>query len=273
MEDWRWLAAAAVTLGWFLPLIRIVKAWRSTSLRATSFWLAGAWAAWLAAAVLAYLAPEMLLPIYYVALAAAACPFVSVLGARRPGTLMWSLFIVGGLAAVLALPLLEQRAASPAWRLDEPRSLFLALILVVALLDYLPTRHGVAAILMVGSLGWLLYGLHFGMQPKLRPGVLLGVHIGVAAAAWLGWVRGHGAGPFTGVDELWLTFRDRYGAVWGLRALEQVNQSAKHADWNIRLTWFGFSLFEAAGKPPGPGEVMAKLQAVLQKFMASGSGG
>ena len=123
-------------LSGFYPLARAVLANRTTTLRPALAWAAAAQAAWVATAV----DPESLaLP--YLALCLSGCAGVAVLGARRPGAGAWN-FVVGGLLAVLLLPV-ASGLGTP--RLEPAHLIFSGATLTVVLLNYLPTRPGVAA--------------------------------------------------------------------------------------------------------------------------------
>lgn len=265
--EWNLLIASTLLLIWGFPLVKIAKAWRGTSLGPTLLWIQFSWFYWLCLPALLILYPKLLLPFAYLGLILPTCAFVSVLGARYPGLYAWNVLVVCGLAAVLLLPIAEQDLNSPDWRLDELRSLFVGLILLVGLLNYLPTRHWLATILFIGVQGCLLYDLHFGISPHDVRGELVGIYLGVSSAAWLATLRGHGPGPFTTPNRLWLAFRDRYGAFWALRVLEQTNHALKHANWQARLSWFGFEDFKGEGTAPREAELMERLKSLLRRFI------
>jgi hypothetical protein len=264
------LIAALVPACFSVPLARIGWAWRETSLAGTWVWLALAWLVWFCLPGAIYLDLVPALPGFYVGMLVIGSALVSTLGARRPGVAVWNLLIAGGFFVILSLPLLEQPLRAPTWRVDEPRGLFLALVLFVGLANYLPTRHGLAALLLAGALGRLLYLLHFGAAGPALGRDLLVIYLAVAAASWLAFLRGHGAGPFTTANKLWLAFRDRYGAVWALRVLEQTNQALRHANLPDRLTWFGLTRRATPGADEAENAVREKLRLVLQRFMPMG---
>jgi hypothetical protein len=186
---------------------------------------------------------------------------VAVLGARRPGVGAWN-FVVAGLLVVLLRPLWEGLGD---FRLRGAHVLFLAVTLAVPLLNYLPTRLALAAVVLAcgcaatlwdlsaaGTLGWLGEG---GM--------------GLAAVApWLAWLcarRPAGLGEF---DALWLAYRDRFGLVWGQRMREQFNHAARHAGLPVVLHWGGLRATNG-----GPPEAIDTLRAVLKRFGPEEEGG
>src|SRR6185437_13964814 len=83
----------------------------------------------------------------YLSLGLTGCAGIAVLGARRPGVAAWN-FVVVGLLAVLLLPVVN------GWgevRLETVHELFLCAILIVPLLNYLPTRLAPAVLLLAAG--------------------------------------------------------------------------------------------------------------------------
>jgi hypothetical protein len=243
-----------------------------TSLAHAIAWAALAWTAWVWLTAEALLRGEgRTLDLgRYLALSLTGCAGVAVLGARRPGVGAWN-FVLAGLLAVMLLPLAERLIAG-AQPLDPVRAVFLGATVALAVLNYLPTRLGPAAVLFGLGGGWELAAL-------LDPG-WLGWSAGrnspgrVCVAltpllAWYCWRRGLRTG--TPADELWLSFRDRYGLLWSQRVREQMNRSAANAGWSVRLYWQGFVRTALAGADPGETqeEVLKTLRVLLKRFIPS----
>jgi hypothetical protein len=261
------LAAWVILVAGAYPFWHAWRANRETTLVPALAWALAAWAAWAAA-----LAAEWLRPaaepaaLRYLALSLTACALIAVLGARRPGVGAWN-FVVVGLLAVLLLPLAEGLGGM---HLTWPRVLFLAGILAVGVLNYLPTRLGPAALLLALGCGLELASvLPRDMVPDgLRPALPLGGLL-LALVPWAAYTptRG-GPPPAAEFDRLWLGFRDRFGLVWGQRLREQFNRSAAHADWPVVLRWTGLRL-KAGAALPTPAvqeEIVATLRALLKRF-------
>jgi hypothetical protein len=238
----------------------LAAAWwfnRRTSLVHTVDWAATAWGAWTLTAFLEAGGSEQL-ACRYVSLCLTGCAGVAVLGARRPGVAAWDL-VVAGLLIVLGRPMWEHAGPFP---LETADRVFLALVLAVPLVNYLPTRIGPGMILLAVAcvleaaplLGW--------PEPEWAGGVGAGAGW-MAFAAWLSWLTWQlRLSPEVGTfDRLWLEYRDRFGLLWAFRIREQFNHAAAHAGWPVRLTWNGL-------QPPGaePPEAMSALQAVLKRF-------
>src|SRR5262249_3962822 len=163
-----WLCGAAL-LSAAYPLLRAYLANQKTTLLQATLWAAGAWACWLVVFIGSALGEGAEVAFgRYLALALAGCAGVAVLGARRPGVRAWN-FVVCGLLAVLLLPVAEG--------LGRPRTelaylVFLGGTLAVGIINYLPTRLWLAALLLGAGTG---LELAFQAAPSLRerPGDLL----------------------------------------------------------------------------------------------------
>jgi hypothetical protein len=216
----------------------LVRAWlatRATALFHAVHWSMAAWLTW----GLAIFAPERAAhpnPVTYVALCLTGCAGVAVLGARRPHVTAWN-FVVLGLLAVMALPLIE-RSLIGSHSLDWLRITFLAVTLGVGVSNYLPTRFGAAALLAgIACAAELIVvaapePLPHGPESDV-------IQICLLAAPAFAWVRLFPTAT-NELDREWRVFRDAWGFVWGERVREQFNRSAANAAWPVKLTWFGF---------------------------------
>jgi len=184
----------------------------------------------------------------YAAAITTFAPTMAVLGAKRPQHRAWQ-FIVLALLGILALPSFEAAlfAVGPQpLDLHVARRWFLAILIVVGLVNYLPTHTWPASLAYAVAQTFLL--------ADYLPLVSLSQHEWLAttglalmvAAFWmvaLGWPgrrRSHG------VDRLWLDFRDAYGMVWALRVQERYNATAAKDGWPVRLGWRGMNCVEPA---------------------------
>lgn len=254
------LVGALLFLAGFYPLARAWQANRHTTLRPALAWAACALAAWSAGVG----GPALGLPEWavsmsrYLALCLTGCAGVAVLGARRPGVGAWN-FIVAGLLAVLLLPLAEGLGTL---KLQAPHLAFLPVTLAAALLNYLPTRLGLAALALAAGCGVELADLANGPLPP--EGRVAGWAL-AAAAPWLALaaLRLRPA-PASEFDAVWLGFRDRFGFVWGQRLRDQFNRSAANAGWPVALTWAGLRPIGAGS--PDPALPLATLRAALKRF-------
>jgi hypothetical protein len=264
MEFVAWL----ILVSGVVPLWRAWRANQQTSLLHAVHWGMLAWAVWMAALLVPLVWPgsPAILP-RYLASCLTAAAVVAVLGARRPGVGAWN-FVVGSLLAVLLLPLAEGMGQL---RLDWPAQLLLAGTLLVGVLNYLPTRLGLPALLIAA--GCVLDFVNLGAAAGLAsaPGTLqtLG-HLLLGFGLWVALVL-LGGSRFRGVaeaDRLWLDFRDRFGLVWGQRLREQFNRSVANAGWPVVLRWRGLRLLPGVAPLSATVQeaIVATLRALLKRF-------
>lgn len=248
------------------PLWRAWRANRQTSLLYAVYWT---WASWLAWGALIF-ADELgltnsICAVCYLALCLTGCAGVAVLGARRPGVEAWNL-VVAGLLAVLLLPIAEGFLTGTVVPNGGVRLFFLGAIIVMGVLNYLPTRLAPAAILIAyacaGELAELMKPLSLLHQPE----TWTMTQLALALVPWVAWGTVHRLPPAKSeLDRQWLDFRDRYGLVWGQRLREQFNNAAAHAGWPVLLRWHGFQTNAGA---PAPDETVLQttLLALMKRF-------
>ena len=228
--------------------------WRS-SLRDSLLWLGSAWLVWLAHFFLVLANQDESLRHW--ALSFTGCAMVAVLGARRPRVGPWNLVVLG-LLAVLSLPVLQKWFLGIG-SLDLVQSLLLPATLVVGVLNFLPTRLGVAALgVGLGSLAEmkLLLEGEGGIDWAWR-----NLGYSFLLCPWLGWLAWQwGPQGANEVDRAWFYFRDRFGLLWAVRVRDQFNSAARNAGWPVFLAWRGV-------RGDGPAAAMGEvIRAVLQPF-------
>jgi hypothetical protein len=247
---WRETAAAiAAALGAGSILLGL---WNyRTALAETTLVSAGWWSA-AATAVIAGvelskaafpLAEAWLAPLRFCAAALAFCPFVAVLGAKRPQHLAWN-FVVLALWGIVSLSAFTALAMQRNDRfvLGDARAWLLWVLILMGLVNYLPTGNRLAALLV--ALGQIiLFAPHLPLLrginwlANLPAGPSLGLFVFAVALAAARLRSKAGADPF---DQLWFDFRDLFGLLWGLRLQERVNAASTAAKWDVELSWNGF---------------------------------
>lgn len=231
-------------LGGLYPMWRAWRAARGSTVRHALAWAAAAWLAWAATAwrggdALHVIAPSL-----------TACAGVAVLNARRPHAYAWH-FVVAGLLVLLLRPLWEGLGEL---RLSGLHLTALAVALAVALGNYVPTRLGLAALLL---LGWCAADL---ARLSGRDDIDLTLVWSILAAVpWLAWLC-VARRPASAFDADWLTFRDRFGFVWAALVREMFNNGARNAQLPAELHWSGLRGEADAEK------ARMLLKALLQRF-------
>lgn len=241
------------------PLIRALRANRITSLGHAVVWAVLAWVGWGGVTAMAAIWPESALAARYGGLCLIGCAGVAVLGARRPTLHAWN-FVVAGLLAILLLPLAEGMLIAGELQLSPVRLVFLAAILSVSVLNYLPTRFAIASIFL--GIGcalefWALLASP-GMDWTSIGDWLLGL------APWAALAAEARRPATTGPNRLWLDFRDRFGLVWGQRLREQFNRSMAHAGLACELGWNGLRSTAASSRTVS--ETQLTLCALMKRF-------
>jgi hypothetical protein len=260
MQTGPWLIFLAAAY----PLFRAWERNRKTSLFQAMSWTLAAWVAWGGAMFITlHSGSAETHPVAaYVALSLSGCAGVAVLGARRPGAGAWN-FVVGGLLAVMLLPLAEslfiQRPI-----LDPMRAVFLAATIAVGVLNFLPTRLAPAAVLVGSACAIHLLVL----SGQTDQGTYLAWWL-LALAPWVGffaWLMP--PPPDSEFDRLWLNFRDRFGFLWSQRTREQFNRSAVNAGWPVVLRWHGLRLIPGSEVPDAVVQtaIVDTLRALLKRF-------
>lgn len=198
--------------------------------------------------------PAWLEPARFIAAVCALCPAIALLGAKRPQSRAWQ-FIVLTLLGILAQPAIVGLAlhyGEPV-TLHAARRWFLAALLLIGVVNYLPTRNAIAGVAICCAQIMLLWGWLPGTTEHALSGdgrvctalLLATLSCMVALASLIR--RRAGLSPW---DRLWIDFRNAYGIVWSLRVEERLNASLEAAGETMRLGWNGF---ENAAQPAEAG--------------------
>ena len=170
------------------------------------------------------------------------CPLMTVLGAKRPQHRGWQ-WVVASLWLVLVWPAGQAALSNNGLHLFVAWKLFLLGLVAFGLVNYLPTRHWPAALLVAG--GQLALLAEF-LWPGdfIDPGMMMlaALTCFLAAGGLACRTRSTFEAPFplfADITEKWRRFRDAYGLLWGLRILGRLNETAALKDWPLRLEWRG----------------------------------
>jgi hypothetical protein len=260
---------------WVTGIYPLGRAWlanRSTSLLHSIQWAFLAWAAWgmVFASALAW--PNgSAATAAYVALTLTGCAAVAVLGARRPQMIAWN-FVVLALLAVNLLPVAEGLVTGGVPQLGTLRIVCVAGTIAVGVVNYLPTRMALAAIVLACACGaelWVI--VQNGLTTDSKRALAATAELALIFAPWTALASMQRlARASAAFDALWLDFRDRFGLVWAQRVREQFSRSTAHAGWPVVLRWQGLRLVKgrALPEPNVQDEMIEKLRALMKRFLA-----
>lgn len=240
---------AGLALVTVVPILwRGRAALRHTTLTTAWNWAAAALVLWAAAWCLTLTGTVERGPsdqIWYAASVAMLCPAIAVLGARRPGARVWGWFVLLPLLLVLGLPALtawEPDFTVRPLELETPVVLGYLLVLMMGAGNYFGTRHTPSALLVAAAL--VLTVAPF--SPTLRPAfpeadVSRAWGTICLSLAALAAVRpaARDRATLSGLDRLWIDFRDTFGIVWARRVQDRINRTADEEQWPARLQMHG----------------------------------
>jgi hypothetical protein len=213
----------------------------------------------------------------YAAAAGTFCPLMGVLGAKRPQDRGWQ-WVVLSLWVILLVPAMQAVAARSGHRLElyGAWQLLLAALIAMGWLNYLPTRYGLAAVLFtIGQtllLGPYLFTITIGDGWRVA-----GLALILAAAATALVISSRRvavpsddskSSTIARFNARWFAFRDGWGAFWGLRVMQRVNQTAELSGWPVRLEWWdGFAPIKIeALDPQTAAQIQQTLDSLLRRF-------
>lgn len=220
--------------------------------------------------------------------ALAVCPIMSLLGAKRPQHGVWQ-FIVATLAAVLALPAATATLVRPG-SLPDVHPLqrwFMLVVAIVAGLNFVATRHGLAAVAIVAAQATLMRTvLPFGsggsspIVDAIAAAVVAGGAVAavVQSAVWPAGRSKPGAAEVSGavaadvqaaLGPAYLALRETLGAAWALRIAERFNAEAASAGWPCRLSFDGLHVDGDPGDRHWQADAIRTGRALLRRFVST----
>jgi hypothetical protein len=263
-------------------LAPVLARWRrgvhGTALESAWRWSALAWTAWLLTSITEVLSPLSQTTqdvFWYLTAILSLTPPISVLGARRPVSRVWTWFVLLPLVLVFTWPVLAVLAQGPtgsAFTLEEPMLVAYALVLVMGAGNYFGLCWSVPAVLWMAGLLFIVLPLcpaTTGWLAETQTARLCGTLLVVAA----GWIadrvatkRARPAGDSQlPIDRVWQDFRDLFGIVWARRIQERFNDMAREKGVKVRLGIHGVE--GASEMQPGVNfdpETLAAAESIMQ---------
>lgn len=212
--------------------------------------------------------------------ALAVCPAISLLGAKRPQHGVWQL-IVATLVCVLAMPAASALLVRPG-SMPDPHVLerfLLPILVAVGWMNFVATRHGLAATLVAAGQAALLLPFLPGVAttaPDARLDAVAsgGLAIGAALAAGQSRLLPAGRGPRLGLaavlDPPLLALRETLGAAWTLRIAERFNAVAESRGWPCRLGFGGVEMRAEAAPGDWERDAIRCCRSILRRFVSGG---
>lgn len=247
----------------FCAMLRL----KGTTLRAPAVWALVSTASLLLVAI----QPSMSDASRFAAAATTLCPIMAVLGAKRPQDKGWQ-WVVATLWLVLVWPAGQALLMhSGELQLFAAWKLFLAALIALGPLNYLPTGYWLASLLMAaGQIALVINFLRDVSDESTEWPFPVAAACLLLAAAIVVWRTRDTRDSAPGKQSLhaysaqWLRFRDAYGAFWALRILGRVNETAELRHWPMRLTWQGLEIADNASPTS---EQLAELDQTLQTLL------
>jgi hypothetical protein len=170
---------------------------------------------------------------------------------------------------VLAVPLVENTMLGTPL-VDPLRGFFIIGTLAVAGLNYLPTRFGLATLIVAGACAGEFLELNAqATNPDELPLFRGFSHWLVPVACWVAWIsKRKDIRSYALFDRNWLQFRDSFGMMWAQRVREQFNRAAANAGWPVILRWSGLrkTSRSAALTDADQTAIVAMLRSLLSRF-------
>lgn len=208
-------------------------------------------------------------------------PLMSVLGARRPGSVAWGWFVVLPMVVVLEWPALTSWSADGPpehLALEGAQVAGIGIALVMGAGNYFGTRFMVPAALYATSVVFMaLPQTEWAMIPGEMSRFLASAALLLAALLTSSRLRrlphrGQHAteADFAGWSRAWVDFRDFYGIVWGKRVMDRINEAARQERWPVRLDLEGFIPCDAADgitREAAIGRIDFWMRTLLRRFV------
>lgn len=223
----------------FVSKTTLVSAWNWTRTVAVCWTIL-----WIIDVGLGLISPHHADHAWYLVIVLALCPPISVLGSRRPGSRVWTRFILLPMLFVLSWPVLTLWMKSGEIRglqLELPQVVAYTLVLVMGTGNYCGTRYTLPA-LCFGFAAFIIVISSSTVAPGWLTNRIATRYISSTLMALAVWLAANAPRPpmSTRLDEIWLDFFDTFGIVWGRRIQDRVNHQCRQDQLPVRLELNGF---------------------------------
>ncbi len=274
-----WLAGS-ILLYWrswrFVQGTTLASAWR---------WGWSAWIlwgiSWVCGHIPGLLPAGLLDQMWYAAALLVLAALISVLGAKRPGSLVWTWFVTVPMLLVLGWPALYgwfQGWPPLSLRLMQPALCAYAVVCVMGLGNYVGTRFLISALSMGAALALLVIpysGSVSGLLPAPDECRAWASLCAGFAVVWPTLLAASGP-PLAPWDRVWVDFVNSFGIAWGRRLQDRFNETARQSNWRVKLDFYGL-MWDDAHPPTAPAErantpswtpeMSTALQWLLRRFV------
>jgi hypothetical protein len=268
---------ANIVAGGLAVLLQVIALYGAKKLCGTTLMMPCLWVATAASCLLLLVVAQIQFPkglglsvLRFAVAAMTLCPTVAVLGAKRPQDRGWQ-WVVAALWLVLVWPAAQALAnrAGPDFEIFAAWKIFIVALIATGPLNYLPTRHWLAAMFVAGGQS-ALFSRFLGIdEPHFWfPAAL--TCFGLAALLVLARHRTQVSIDLALPEHTrqWLQFRDAFGTFWALRIMQRVNETAALRGWPVELAWSGFEkIKEDAVTEPQIAEIDQSLDTLLRRFL------
>ena len=173
------------------------------------------------------------------------CPFVAVLGARRPGSQVWGWFIILPMCLVLeisAIRLWGNQVIPVSFQLDTPTIVGFCIVMVMGLGNYFGTKR-TGSVFLFGLILLLLVAPYSesvpGIFPQKETARIWSTFLLIFLTFFNSRQKEAESLPLP-FRKVWLDFLDSYGIVWGKRLMDQMNRTGHDQNWTVHLELEGF---------------------------------
>ncbi|MDB5347576.1 MAG: hypothetical protein JWP89_5953 [Schlesneria sp.] len=257
--------------------LRRLPRWTSaTTLVPASYWALAASSLWTLTWILDHLTNQVSQSVadhlWYACAIIALCPPIAVLGSRRPGTRVWTAFILVPMLFALGWPVITlwlQGSDVRGLQLETPQLVGYLLVLVMGAGNYVGTRYTLAAVLYAVANGLIVLSSSQACPAWLsdrwwvRLFATAGMVVAVLSAGREAMLASHGS---PGFDKLWFSFFDQFGIVWGRRIQDRVNFIAAKENWPAKLQLQGFQ-WTTAADPVTNARIEHTFRWLLRRFV------